>query len=75
VLGITVMWLVIYGIGFVLSLLPPAYPSLERILTRMPNILRGVYDWSVLSEMILVSLFISALAALVGLVGFARKDV
>src|SRR5262245_37743442 len=40
-LGITVFWLVLYGSGFLLSLLPEPWPSPERQLTRLKFVLQG----------------------------------
>jgi hypothetical protein len=75
VLGITVFWLVLYGAGFLLSLLPEPYPSPDRELARLKYVLRGEYNAAVLWNMVLASAGLSALAAAVGLYGFSRRDV
>ncbi len=71
-LGIAVLWLAIYGAGFILSLLPASYPSPDRALKSLPSILRGVYDTQMVTRVVVGSLLASVLAALVGLVCFAR---
>lgn len=75
VVGITLMWIVLYGLGFVMTLLPASYPSPERVLKRLPNMLRGYYSTEALGELTLISLSLIGLAAVVGMVGFSRKDV
>src|SRR5947209_16023888 len=75
VLSISVAWLLLYGAGFLLSLLPNVYLTPDRLLTRLPQILRGLYDLEALTRLIGASLAASVAAALVGLVGFARSDV
>jgi ABC-2 type transport system permease protein len=75
VLGITVFWLVLYGAGFLLSLLPEPWPSPDRELARLKYVLRGQYNGTLLTNLVLVSAGLSALAAAVGLVGFSRRDV
>jgi ABC-2 type transport system permease protein len=75
VVGITVLWIILYGVGFVLTLLPATYPSPERVLRRLPYMLQGHYDTAALGELTLVSLVLIALAAVAGVVGFSRKDV
>ncbi|MBX9624149.1 MAG: ABC transporter permease [Gemmataceae bacterium] len=75
VLGITVFWLVLYGAGFLLTLVPESYPSPDRELARLKFVLAGQYNPGVLADIVLGSLGLSGLAAAVGLVGFARRDV
>lgn len=75
VVGITILWIVLYGIGFVMTFLPASYPSPERILKRLPYMLQGHYDIDALGELTLISLGLMLIAAIVGMVGFSRKDV
>jgi ABC-2 type transport system permease protein len=75
VLGITVFWLVLYGAGFLLSLLPEPYPSPDRELARLKFVLRGEFNAGVLLNLVLASAGLSVLAAAVGLYGFSRRDV
>lgn len=75
VIGITLFWLLLYG-GFVLlSLLPEPYPTPERMLGRLKFVLRGQYDVGVVVQVAVAGAVLSAAAAAVGVVGFARKDV
>jgi ABC-2 type transport system permease protein len=75
VVGITILWIVLYGIGFVMTLLPASYPSPERVLRRLPYMLQGHYDLDSLGELAVVSFGLMLLAAIVGMIGFSRKDV
>jgi hypothetical protein len=72
--GIAVLWLVLYGGGFALDLLPP-FPSPDRELHRMPHILHGEHNLRVLGELIAWSAGVSFVTSLVGLFWFARRDV
>lgn len=75
VLGITVFWLVLYGAGFLLSLLPEPWPSPDRELGRLKYVLRGQFNPTVLTNLVLGSVALSGAAAAVGVVGFNRRDV
>jgi hypothetical protein len=75
VLGITVFWLVLYGCGFLMTLLPEPWPSPDRELGRLKFVLRGQFNPAVLKDLVLASAGLSAMAAAVGLVGFSRRDV
>ena len=75
VLGITIFWLVLYGAGFLLTLLPESYPSPDRELARLKFVLMGQYNTGLLTNLMLGSLVISGVAAAVGLFGFGKRDV
>jgi ABC-2 type transport system permease protein len=75
VLAIAVLWLGLYGIGFGLSLLPAPYPAPDRVLAKLPDIVRGVYDLTALGRLIGISALASGAVAMVGLFGFSRCDV
>lgn len=75
VLGVSVVWLLLYGAAFGLSFLPSTYPTPDRMLMRLPQILQGAYDVHALTRLIGASFAASGGLALVGLVGFARADV
>lgn len=74
-LGVTILWVVLYSIGFVMPLIPNSYPSPEHIFERLPHVLRGYYDLAALGDLALICGGLAGLAAIVGLVGFVRKDV
>lgn len=75
VIAITLFWLLLYG-GFVgLSMLPESYPSPDRLLSRLRFVLRGQYESGLLMQTLIVSGVLSGIAAVVGMVGFGRKDV
>jgi len=75
VLGITVFWLLLYGTGFLLSLLPEPWPSPDRELSRLKYVLRGQFNETLFGNVLLVSLIMSLAASVVGLIGFNRRDV
>ena len=75
VLGITVFWLVLYGAGFLMTLLPDAYPSPDRELSHLKLVLMGQYNMGSLTNLMLGSLALSAAAAAVGVLGFGHRDV
>ncbi len=74
-LGITVFWLVLYGAGFLLSLMPEPWPSPERQLTRLKFVLQGQYNPAAITQLLTVSFVLCAVAAAVGLLGFSKRDV
>ncbi len=75
VLGITVFWLLLYGLGFLLTLLPEPWPSPERELGRLKFVLRGQYNSRLLTDVLLGAAGLSGVAAAIGLAGFSRRDV
>jgi ABC-type transport system involved in multi-copper enzyme maturation permease subunit len=75
VVSIAVVWLALYGGCFLLSLLPGSLPTPDRALHRLPEILKGFYDWPTLSRLMLGSLVLSLVSATVGMVFFSRRDV
>jgi hypothetical protein len=75
VLGIAILWLVLYGVGFALSFLPAPIMTPVRVLDNLPNTLQGHYDIVVLGKLIGWSAVSSVGMAVVGLVYFSRRDV
>ncbi len=73
--AMTILWLALYGGGALLELLPKAYATPDRILQQLPEVLRGNYDPSLLGDVVGVSVLVSFVVALVGLVSFSRRDV
>lgn len=74
-LGITVFWLVLYGVGFLLTLMPEPWPSPDRQLVRLKFMLQGQYNPAVLTQLLVGAGGLSAAAAAVGLLGFSKRDV
>jgi hypothetical protein len=74
-LGIAILWLVLYGVGFALSFLPDPIMTPLRVLDNLPNTLQGRYDIVVLGKLIGWSMLSSFGVALIGLVYFSRRDV
>jgi putative exporter of polyketide antibiotics len=75
VMGIAILWVVLYGGGFALSLLPPRFPSPERALSSLPFLLRGYYDLDRLLQFMGVSCGVSLVTAAVGVIWFNRRDI
>lgn len=74
-LGIAILWVLLYGGGFALSMLPARYPSPSRLLLTLPHILRGQYDPQLIVQLLAWSAGVSLLVALIGLAYFARRDI
>src|SRR5262245_128637 len=74
-LGVALLWVLLYGGGFALSILPARCPSPDRLLASLPFILRGYYDPRALGELIGWSAALSVVVAAVGAAHFARRDV
>jgi ABC-2 type transport system permease protein len=74
-LGMSLLWLFLYGGGFLLDLLPTRYPTPHRVMQQLPLILTGDYDPTSIWHFIGVAALVSCLAAIVGLAVFNRKDV
>jgi ABC-2 type transport system permease protein len=75
IIGITLLWIVLYGSGFLLTLLPASYPSPDRVLKRLPYMLQGHYNSAALGELAIGAAILTGIAAIVGMIGFSRKDV
>lgn len=73
--GITLLWIMLYGLGFILTLLPTRFPSPYRMLTNLPEILRGHYNFHELGQLTGWCLVLSFVSASVGLGYFCRRDV
>jgi hypothetical protein len=74
-LGVALTWAMLYGGGFLLSLLPGHYITPDRALSRLPFILQGSYDAEGLARLMLGCLGISLLSASIGMAYFARRDI
>jgi putative exporter of polyketide antibiotics len=74
-MGITLLWIILYGLGFILTLLPARFPSPYRMLTNLPHILRGEYNFQELSQLTGWCVVLSVVSAAVGLAYFSRRDV
>src|SRR5437588_839542 len=75
VVSIAIVWMVLYSAGFALSLLPESYPSPDRALQALPRVLKGFYDWQMVSRLVSGALALSLLVALAGMFGFSRRAV
>jgi putative exporter of polyketide antibiotics len=74
-LGVTVLWIAIYGGGFALNFVPGRFPAPVRTLENLPNVLRGHFDLNFLTLIVGWSLAISVVSSLIGMIAFARRDV
>lgn len=75
VLAITVLWIVLYGTGFALSVLPGRILSVDWALGNLPQILRGNYDLHAQGRLVGWAALACLVVALVGMVYFSRRDV
>lgn len=73
--GIAILWMIMYGGGLALSHLPEGFPSINRTLQALPWILRGNFTQSALWPIIGWCGVFSVVAAVWGMVCFARRDV
>jgi ABC-type transport system involved in multi-copper enzyme maturation permease subunit len=73
--GITALWLLLYGTGFLLTLVPARYPTPYHTLTNLPLILRGEYNWHELERFSAWCGGFCVLTGSVGLFCFSRRDV
>jgi ABC-2 type transport system permease protein len=73
--GIAVLWMIMYGGGLALSHLPEGFPSINRTLQALPWILRGNFTPGTLWPIIIWCGVFSMVAALWGMLCFARRDV
>ncbi len=75
VVSIALLWTVLYGAGFVLSLLPAQVPSPDRVLQNLPNMMRGIYDQRAVGHLIGGAAGVSVVIAMFGMFFFSRRDV
>jgi putative exporter of polyketide antibiotics len=75
VFGISFLWVMLWASGFLLSFLPQNYPTPDRVLSKLPQILQGKYDIDALQHMVGIGLVSAGIIALLGMIGFSRSDV
>lgn len=75
IMAITVVWVGLYGAGFLLSMLPEPYPSPDRALDNFQFVLRGSYDLTQTGQLLGGSVLLSLLFAAAGMYYFSRRDV
>lgn len=74
-LGIALLWVGLYGVGFASTWLPGHIWTPTAVLHNLPFVLQGYYDIHVHGRIIAWSAVSSLLVALVGLAYFGRRDV
>ena len=57
------------------SRLPNEYPNLRWMIDGLRNVLRGSYATSEVTQFVFASAVLASIGALIGLIGFARRDV
>jgi putative exporter of polyketide antibiotics len=75
VVGLAVLWLVLYGSGFALALLPYRLLTPEFVLNFVREVLRGNYNLVQLGRLMGGAAGVSVVTALFGMVWFSRRDV
>jgi ABC-2 type transport system permease protein len=75
VVGIAFVWLVVYGAGFLVSLVPGHFPEIFGWLHNMPHLVRGMYNLQDQLRLIAGMLVAAVVVAIIGMVHFSRRDV
>lgn len=75
VLSVSLLWVGLYSVGFVMTFLPAGFLTPDRLIDALPKMLRGLYDRAEYWRLIQYSMIASVGATFCGLVGFARSDV
>ncbi|MFQ3650730.1 MAG: ABC transporter permease [Gemmataceae bacterium] len=74
-LSVALVWAMLYGGGFLLTLLPAHYITPDRVLHRLPFILQGNYDPEGLGRLMLGCLGVAFISASIGMSYFAYRDI
>ena len=74
-MGMTFLWIFLYGIGFALSLFPTRFPSPDQVLNSLPFILKGEFSLQSFGDLAMWSAAFSSGVALFGMLYFSRRDV
>ncbi|MGF1578919.1 MAG: ABC transporter permease [Gemmataceae bacterium] len=74
-LGVAMVWMLLYGVGFGLSFLPETFPSPDRTLGGLSEVLKGTQDWKMITEFFVWTTGVSLLLAVGGLSYFSQRDV
>jgi putative exporter of polyketide antibiotics len=74
-LGMAVLWILLYGLGFAMTQLPPSFPTPYRTLDKLPYILKGQYDAQLLTNLMGYCAMSCVGTAIIGLFYFSRRDV
>ncbi len=74
VLAIALMWIAIYGLGALLYYLPIGTFDLPRLIRSIPELIRGQYDPVLLYRLMGGLLLGSVCLAMIGIMGFSRRD-
>jgi hypothetical protein len=75
VVGIAFVWLVVYGAGFLISLVPGHFTEIFSWLHNLPHLVRGMYNLQDQLRLIIVALVAAVVVAVIGMVHFSRRDV
>jgi hypothetical protein len=75
VLGITVLWLSLLCVGFLLTVLPETYWSPTKSLELLPKLLKGEASVSAFETLFVSASIVTVVSALIGMIVFSRKDV
>lgn len=74
-MSIMILWITLYGGGFILAHLPPPYPSPERAVQSLPFIIQGQYDLQFVGKLMIGATGVSAVVSILGMQYFACRDV
>jgi len=73
--GIMAMWLLVYGGGAIVSMIPNILPQVHLVWNRLPFVIKGHYNLENLGYVICFCVVVSVLTSLVGMLYFSRRDV
>jgi hypothetical protein len=74
-LSVSLLWVSLYAIAFVLTFLPDSYLTPDRLIDALPKVFRGEFDRDELWRLTATALAASGLAAFCGMIKFSRSDV
>lgn len=75
VLGIAILWSLLYGATYLLTLMPDHAFSLDQLLKKLPNVVKGMYDLNLVGNLLIGAFILSILSAAGGMAYFARRDI
>jgi hypothetical protein len=75
VVGIAFVWLVVYGAGFLISLMPGRFEVLYSWIRNLPHVVRGNYNLEAQLWLIGGTLTAALVVSLIGMFCFSRRDV
>lgn len=73
-LGIALLWIGLYAVGAALVLIPMPMLDYGKMLRNLPILLRGQVEPNMVLKLIAAGVALAVITAVLGLVGFSRRD-